>query len=184
MNCRETQHTMDQRIAQMVISEEADRTLQEHLTACPDCSDRYEELCAVDGFIAAHAEMRDPSVFLWTRIEARVEERPRPAESYWIGSVLRFPLLALAWAKQRQLAAGLCMVALLVSVLFVNRQSVNFERNQLLGQIDRYADQLAVTAGNENPFPVDLAGAAGSDNPFPVLPEINMDKNPFGDVKS
>jgi hypothetical protein len=185
MNCQESQHTMDQQIAALVISEEASRELQKHLTECSGCADRHDELCEVDTFITANADICDPNPFLWTRIATRLEENPRLPESGWVEAVFRWPLLTYTWAKQRQLAASLCMLVLLISALIINQQSLYFEKTQLLGQIDRYAAQLAGTAGNENPFPLDLSATTiGSDNPFPVLPEINVDKNPFEDVKS
>ena len=185
MNCRESQHTMDQLIATLAVPEEASRDLQKHLTGCYGCTDRYDELCEVDTFITANAEIYDPNPFLWTRIAARLEENQRLPVSGWVETIVRWPLLTYTWSKQRQLAASLCMLMLLFSALFINRQSLYFEKIQLLGQIDKYATQLAGTAGDENPFLLDLSDSAtGSDNPFPVLPEINVDKNPFEDVKS
>ena len=176
---------MDQQISALPVSEEAAQELRQHLTECHACAERFGELCKVDAYIAANVGAYDPSPFLWTRIAARIEDHRQLPEPGWIGTVLRWPLLTFTWARQRQLAASLCMLILFVSVLLINQQSLNFEKIRLLGQIDEYATQLAGTAGNENPFPLDLGFTAiESDNPFPVLPEINVDKNPFEDVKS
>lgn len=87
MKCRRVEKNLSAYLDGELPEEEKRRT-GEHLKTCSRCRERFEELSRVESVLSEFPG-RDPSPFLWTRVQARLEaereprSRPAPAFVRW-----------------------------------------------------------------------------------------------------
>lgn len=130
---------------------ETDRErLFQHLETCPECRNFYEEMSVLSNLIAAGANGKEPSPFLWYKIERGIAEAGENSRRPSGWELIRLPRAAYA-------AASIVVMITLAALLQLGGPSSS-ERQQL-AEIDAYH--------------IELRG-----NPF--LEEIdNSDRNPF-----
>jgi len=99
MKCRRVERNLSAYLDGELPAEESLR-VGEHLKACSRCRRRFEELTRVETILSEFPG-RDPSPFLWTRVQARLEagreRRSRPARVFvWWASVAAASLVLVA----------------------------------------------------------------------------------------
>jgi anti-sigma factor RsiW len=149
------------------LSEDAAKTVGDHLRSCEACNDAYERLKAESRLFLEHLRAPDPPAHMKTRLFQRIHEETESGSSSrllnWLGMGRPFPVLSRAWTAA---AAAAVLFAVVVSTLQIER---HLEDSKILAEIERSGEQWAVRDDSLNPFNIDIQG-----NPLPIQVD-----NPF-----
>ena len=149
------------------LSADAAKNVQQHLSCCRDCSAVYDRLKIDRRLLLEYLPDPNPPAHikqqLLYKINAESESRRHSGIMSWIGLGRPFALTSRTW-----ITAAACVV-LLAAVLSAFLVQQNFEKKEILAEIDRSGAQLAAQDFSLNPFNIDIQGA-----PFQVTTE-----NPF-----
>lgn len=141
-------------------------SVREHIDSCPDCGDFYRDCRQISDFIDAQMADREPSPFIWNKIERRITSESDVREKASFLDLFRLP----------RLAYGAASAALLVSLaLLLHSQGPSSEELQQLAAIEEYSLEIEgnpfldrIEKTRHNPF---FRFEAGEFNPFNSSPE-------------
>ena len=149
------------------LSDDAAKTVGDHLLSCEVCKDAYERLKSERSLFLEHLRAPNPPADMKARLFQRIQEEAetvRPSGLMnWLGIGRPFPVLSRAWAAA---AAAVVLVAVGFSTIQLQR---HLENAKILAEIERSGEQWAIRDDSLNPFNIDIQG-----DPLPIQVE-----NPF-----
>jgi len=155
--------------------------VEEHLNQCESCRAREAEMREISRIFRS-AEAVVPPSYLWTRIAARLEEKPevQPVPSWrkWLPDSMQ-PSFQPAWLRAIVWAPALALLLAIGSTIgIMEYQSVTRARVAAIAEIDRAHNALLVLNNKTyNPFHESTASDFGM-NPF-AQTKLKDQPNPF-----
>lgn len=137
------------------------KTVLQHLEFCRDCRAFHEENSAISALFAIRAENKEPSPFIWNKIERRITSASEKHQGHSLLDYFRLP----------RFAYGLASAALLLSLAaIVQLRGPSTEERRLLAEIETYNIEVQgnpflerIEQTSRNPF---FEYKAGTVNPF------------------
>ncbi len=137
------------------------RAVDEHLQSCTSCKSTFDEMRDLTRLFR-ESERAEPSPFLWNRIEASLDEQPKPRKAAALAGLRLFgwrPVLATA-------SLGFLLI---VGITVYIESARNTRQESALAEIDKTYQSLASkNPDTYNPFSTG-SGAQWDSNPFRSL---------------
>jgi len=124
-----------------------ERSLREHLAACPECRSELDEMREATALLAHASTPAAPRDEVRARIldDVRADSRDKPAETSARIVPLRSRTAPSAWPNLLRLAAAIALVALLLNMIVLWRREARMRREiaQLAQQVNTQQRELA-----------------------------------------
>jgi predicted anti-sigma-YlaC factor YlaD len=143
------------------------RLVEQHLSACPKCSARYEEMRRLTKFFQC-AESLDPSPYLWSKILCQANTQPSKKSWQFIHAF---------WVRRPVWSAAAAILILIGTFSIQHRIQMLAWQRELNGIEKVWLTLRSENRKENNPFTLALTGDQSS-KPFSVG-KRSLDSNPF-----